>query len=289
MADMSGKKALILYYTCSHNTAKLAKEAEAAIKDAGWQAELTMLRDSEKAFSSEAPDFVILGTPVQYFTVPETALKMIQKLPDMNGIPAFVFASYGGCVANNVPYILADELSKKGAKILGGALFLTPHSCRVNGSDTLGSTEEAFGKGRPNNDDLSMLRDSVTGLAVKIENGEDEPVDLDRLKINTSGFIAKFMDITSPLKVKRAFMPHVETNSSVCTGCKKCAMVCDEGSIDYDMDDKAVIDRSTCTKCYACIEQCGEGALTTNWKQVEIIVRSANKIAKNNSKTAIVP
>ena len=83
-------------------------------------------------------------------------------------------------------------------------------------------------------------------------------------------------------------MPHVETDSNACTGCKKCAMVCDEGSIDYDTDDKAVIDRSTCTKCYACIEQCGEGALTTNWKQVEIIVRSANKIAKNNLQTSIV-
>ena len=288
MTHAAGRKALIVYHTCSQNTARIAKEAEEAIKSCGWEAEMSTLRDAGKTMTSELPGMLVLGTPVQYFTVPETALKMIRNLPRLDGIPSFVFASYGGCVSNNVPFILAGELSKKGATILGGGLFLTPHSCRINGGDTLGGTEDAFGKGRPNDGDMAMLRNAMKKLASKIDNNEEEALDLDRLKIHTAGIIAKFMDMTSPLKVKRAFMPHVKTDPDACTGCGRCAMVCDDGSIEYDENGKPIIDRHTCTKCYACIEQCNDGALTTNWKQAELVVRSANKVAKNNSKTIVV-
>ncbi|MBW1893974.1 MAG: EFR1 family ferrodoxin [Deltaproteobacteria bacterium] len=288
MLNQSERKAIILYYTCSKNTERLAKEAELVTKECGWQTESILLRTAVKEdIQPENLDFIILGTPVQYFTVPEAALKLIKKLPEFNGTPAFVFSTYGGCVTNNVPYILAKELSKKGAKIIGGAQFLAPHSCRINGDAAIGNVEEAFGKGRPNEKELDNFRDAISRAVRKIESAEAQSIDPNRLKINTMSFISSFMDSFSSLKMKRLFMPHVEINSGMCTGCKKCSIVCDSESIDYDEDDMVLIDRNTCTKCYACIEQCNEGALTTNWKQVEIIVRSMNKIAKNTTTTIV--
>lgn len=279
------RKALVLYYSCSQNTARLAKDAENTIKNCGWQVESAMLRNAVKAIPQEKPDLVVLGTPVQYFTVPEAAMKMIQNLPNFNGVPAFVFSTYGGCVSNNVPFVLATELSKKGAKIVGGAQFLAPHSCRINGNGSLGNTEEAFGKGRPNEKEINDFREVISGLVEKIENGHDKPIEPDRLKINTMSVASAFMNTFSSLKLKRVFMPHVEINSNICKSCKKCSMVCDTGSIAYDEDGKVLFNRDTCVKCYSCIEQCAEGALTTNWKQAELIVRSMNKIAKNTTTT----
>ena len=162
-----------------------------------------------------------------------------------------------------------------------------PHSCRINGNDSLGNTEEAFGKGQPKENELDIFRDVMSRLVDKIESGKDEPIELYRLKINTMSFISTFMDTFSTLKLKRVFMPHVEINTEMCKGCKTCSMVCDTGSIYYDEDDMVVINPNTCIKCYACIEQCPDGALTTNWKQAEFIVRSMNKIAKNTLTTII--
>lgn len=288
MLHQSERKALILYYTCSENTERLAKTAELVIRECGWQTESILLRKAvTKDIQLEKLDFIVLGTPVQYFTVPEAALKLIKKLPVFSGTPAFVFSTYGGCVTNNVPYILAKELSKKGAIIIGGAQFLTPHSCRINGKATIGNTEEAFGKGRPNEKELDDFRDAILRAVREIESGKEKQIDPNRLKINTMGFISSFMDSLSSLKMKRLFFPHVEINTEMCTGCKKCGVVCDSESITYDKDDTVLIDRNTCTKCYACMEQCDEDVLTINWKQAEIIVRSMNKIANNITTTII--
>ncbi|MFH2063711.1 MAG: EFR1 family ferrodoxin [Pseudomonadota bacterium] len=285
--NTSPKKTLVLYYSCSQNTARLAKEAESAIRETGWQVELAALRDFLKSGSPEKPDFIVLGTPVQYFTVPEAALKMIRNLPNYHGTPAFVFTTYGGCVSNAVPYLLANELSQKGARVIGGAQFLAPHSCRINGNRTLGNTEEAFGKGRPNDKEVTAFRTTLSQLINRIETAKDNPIDPDRMKISTMGLMSTVMETFSTLKLKRFFMPHVAIKPGMCSGCKQCSMVCDSGSIAYDTDGMVLINRNTCTKCYACIEQCPEDVLTTNWKQAELLVRTMNKIAKNTTTTIV--
>lgn len=93
--------ALVLYYTRSQNTARLAKTAEAAIAECGWQVSCMSLDKIEKKFPDKMPSLIILGTPVQYWTVPAAAMEYIQHLPDLNGCPAFVYSCYGGCVANS--------------------------------------------------------------------------------------------------------------------------------------------------------------------------------------------
>ena len=279
----SNKKALILYFSCSQHTALLAKEVEAAVTKTGWEAQCNPLRQAAQALAAEKPGFIILGTPTQYFTVPESAMRMIRNLPELNGVPAFVFSTYGGCVANNVPFMLATELFGKGARILGGAQFLTPHSCRINGDTTLGNTESAFGKGHPDDTDLGKLRSAVTELISQIDSGTEKTIPLFKLKINNMGTISTIMNATTPLKMKRMFLPHVQIVKNKCAGCQKCSEACDSGSITYDNAGTVAINRDTCTKCYACIEQCRDGVLTTRWKQAELVVRIMNKIAQETA------
>jgi len=281
------KTALILYYTRSQNTASIAKAAESAISTCGWEITRLPLTKAIKEFPTNKPSLLILGTPVQYWTVPEAAMKLIQNLPDMNGAFAFVYSCYGGCVADNVPYKLAKEMNAKGAMVIGGAQFLTPHSCRTDGNQRLGDIEEQYGKGQPNDKTLSEFTDAITLMIEAIDNNTVKPIEIDRLKINTMGTISTAMNFVSPLKMKRAFMPPVTVDQSTCKGCETCTKVCDTGSIRLNENGIAKINKKTCYRCYGCIEACPHNALTTNWKQAKLLVRSMNLIAKDTG-TSIV-
>lgn len=283
------KSALILYYTRSQNTARIAKAAESVISACGWETTRLPLAKAIKEFPTTSPSLLILGTPVQYWTVPAAAMELIQNLPDMNGSFAFVYSCYGGCVADNVPYTLAKEVNGKGARVIGGAQFLTPHSCRVDGKQRLGDMEEQYGKGQPSDKTLSEFMDTLTLLVEAIDNNTVKPIEIDRLKINTMGIISTTMNVVSPLKMKRAFMPPVTVDQSTCQGCGTCASVCDTGSIRLNENGIAKIDKKTCYRCYGCIEACPNDALTTNWKQAELLVRSMGLIAKDSGTSIVKP
>ena len=280
--------ALVLYYTRSQNTARLAKAAEGAIAKCGWQVSCMPLDKAEKKFPDKTPSLIILGTPVQYWTVPAAAMEYIQRLPNLNGCSAFVYSCYGGCVANNVPYTLAKELTAKGATAIGGAQLLTPHSCRISGGKRLGDVEGVFGKGMPDDEMLDEFKNAVTSVVRAVETGTVSPVAMDRLKMNTKGLLAAAMNPVSPLKMKRIFMPPVAVKASACEGCGACLNVCDTGSIRLDENKTATINQKTCYRCYGCMEVCPNEALNTNWKQAELLVRSMNWIAKNTEKSVFV-
>jgi len=273
--------ALILYYSRSQNTTQLAKAAEAAIAACGWQVIRMPLARAVKAFPEVDPSLVVLGVPVHYWTVPAAAMELIQNLPAMNGSHAFVYSCYGGCVTNNVPFTLAQEMTAKGARVIGGAQFLAPHSIRNAGGRRLGEEEERFGKGHPTGKALAEFADALTRAARAIETRSARPVNQDLLKINTMGFISGVMDAVSPLKMKRAFMPPVTVNPSACDGCHACSSVCDTGSIKHEGAGIVRIDQKTCYRCYGCIEVCPNNALTTNWKQAEWLVRSMKWIVRD--------
>ncbi len=280
--------ALVLYYTRSQNTARLAKAAEAAIAKCGWQVSCMSLDKAGKKFPDKTPSLIILGTPVQYWTVPAAAMEYIQQLPDLSGCSAFVYSCYGGCVANNVPYTLATELTAKGATAIGGAQLLTPHSCRIADGKRLGDVEPGFGMGLPDDGMLAEFKDAVTRVVRSVEAGPVLPVAMDRLKINTKGIMAAAMNPVSPLKMKRMFIPAVAVNSSACEGCGTCLKACDTNSIRLDENKTATINQKTCYRCYGCMEVCPNEALSTNWKQAEFIVRSMNLIAKDMEKSVFV-
>jgi ferredoxin/flavodoxin len=280
--------ALVLYYTRSQNTAQLAKAAQAAIGECGWQVACMPLDKAEKRFPKTLPSLIILGSPVQYWTVPTAAMEYIKKLPNLTGCPAFVYSCYGGCVTNNVPYTLAKELTAKGATAIGGAQLLTPHSCRIDGKKRLGDVEKIFGKGLPDEHMLAEFKEAVTRVVRFVEKGTASPLAMDRLKIHTKGHLAAVMSPVSPLKLKRRFMPPVVVNPSACQGCGECLKVCDTNSIQFDANQTATINQKTCYRCYGCMEVCPNQALGTNWKQAQLRVRSMGWLAKDMKKSVFV-
>jgi len=279
MQNMASKKrnALVLYYSCTGNTIKLADEAATSLEKDGWSVRKSSLRNASEKLKI-IPDFLVVGVPVHYWTVPSAASEMIKKMPSLDGIPAFVFCAYGGCVYHHVAQQLASELSAKGARITGGAVVLTPHSCQVSGGKRLGDIDERFGMNEPRPETIHKFSEVLISSAGQAINSAFN-ISPEDIAFSNAGAIARIMNIFLSLKKKISSMPEITFNKDNCTGCKKCINVCADRNFISNETGKVDMLRGTCDKCYACVANCSSGALSTNWKKIENLTRAMNKLA----------
>jgi ferredoxin/flavodoxin len=275
-------RALILYYSCSGNTRRLGQQAHEALLSRHWNADIFHLRDFSKEHYPHHPDLIVLGVPVQYWDIPNAAKRLIEDLPPFKGTSAFVFSTFGKCVINRVPFLLAKELKAKGCTIVGGGQIVAPHAAKVDGRQRLGDLEIAFGKGQPDDAALSKFIAVIQGIAEKIERNTASPIELAVLKkLHTRGVLASLMDYCTSNRQRMGFMPHIDHDATKCKNCHQCIAFCDAGAISCAFEKEIVIDKSRCNKCYRCIDECPSGALGTDWKQAVFWVRAIRLLAKD--------
>ena len=274
-------KALILYYSCSGNTRLLAQQAHEALLSRQWDADIFHLRDFNTDRYPHHPDLIVLGVPVQYWDIPNSARRLIESLPYYNGASAFVFSTFGNCVINRVPFLLAKELMEKGCTIVGGAQIVAPHAAKVDGRQRLGDLETAFGKGQPDDDVSRQFTAVIQGIAEKIEMKNIARIELAELKkLHTRGMLASLMEYCTSNRERMWFMPHIDHDAAKCKNCRQCIESCDAGAIGCASEKEIAIDKSRCNKCYRCIDVCPSGALGTNWKQAVFWVRAIRLLAR---------
>jgi len=277
-------KALVLYYSGSGNTKYLAENAQKALTSKHWDAETFHLRDFNKNTYPFNPDLIILGVPVHYWDIPNSAKELIRKLPEYSGTSAFVFSSFGKCVCNSVPFSLAKELIEKGCNILGGAQIVSPHAAKVDGNERLGDLEIEYGKGQPDDPTLEKFISVVRVIAEKVETNNTVHIELEELKkLHTRGVIASIMNKFSSNRDRMWFLPHIEYIRTKCEKCYKCVKSCDDNAITYTSSKEIAINKKRCNKCYKCTDVCPSGALTTNWNKVIFWTRASHLLARNPS------
>lgn len=277
------RSALILYYSCTGNTAGLAEEAAAALGEDGWSVQKSTLRKASEKLKT-IPDFLVVGVPVHYWTVPSAASLMLKKLPALNGTPAFVFCAYGGCVHHNVTQQLASELSAKGAVIAGGAVVLTPHSCPSADGKRLGDIDELFGMNEPRPSSLHEFKEAIRYSAEQTYKTKTS-LSPESLRFSNAGYVARFMNRFVSLEMKKSSMPSITYNQEKCTGCGKCISTCTAGIYTGSGSGKISILKGSCDKCFACAMNCPTGALSSNWKMVEKMSRVMHKLANGSGST----
>jgi ferredoxin/flavodoxin len=283
------KKALVLYYTCSNNTRKIAEGAEEILKNLDWEVKVLNLREYNKASDSFKPDLLILGVPVHYWEIPDAALRMIRKLPQFQNVAGFVFTTFGRCVCNSVPYDLARELQSKGVTILGGAQIAMPHSAYIDADTRIGDVEIAFGKGEPTGENWGKYQSVIQDIARRVEDGNVNEMDVNRLKkLHTRNAFGTVMNAFSKVDTRRNVMPHVQYDKEKCTQCHNCVSTCDSQAITLSGDNEIVIDKVICRKCYKCIEECSEKALDTDWEKIINWVRFVHRLTRNNTTKFVV-
>lgn len=277
-----GFRALVLYYSSSGNTRRMAIEARDVLKDMSWDVSMHHLRSYKQTTRSSDPDLIILGVPVQYWEIPDAAVRMIRALPRFDGAAGFVFSTYGKCVCNSVTHDLAMELRSKGVSILGGAQIVMPNSSPVGEKTRIGDLEESFGKGEPTEANVAAYRATIHRMAKRVENRDLDEMDTDRLKgLHTRNAIAALMDVFTTADMRRGSMPQVQHDEGRCTLCRKCMKLCDYQAISFSDEDRFSIDQKRCKVCYQCIAGCPTNALSTTWEQVSSGSRFIHQFSKN--------
>jgi len=283
------KKALVLYYTCSRNTSNIADDTGRILEGLNWKVRVSSLHSYHQNKDSFDPDLLILGAPVHYWEIPDTALGMIRRLPQFKNTSGFVFSTFGRCVCNSVPYHLARELQSKGVLILGGAQIVMPHSARMDANTRIGDVEDSFGKGEPTEENWGKYKSVIQDIAKRVENGNVNEINVNELKkLHTKNAVASIMNVCMTPGMRRNPLPYVQLDNEKCIQCHQCVAGCDNEAIKLSDDGEILLDKNLCKKCYKCIEECGEGALYTKWDQVVFWVRFVHRFSKNNKTVFVV-
>ena len=275
-------RALVLYYSSSGNTRKMAKEARHVLDNMDWDVSIHNLRSCRQAVHSSDPDLIVLGVPVQYWEIPDAAVRMIRALPQFEHAAGFVFSTYGKCVCNRVPYDLAVELQSKGVSILGGAQIVMPNSSPIGENTRIGDLEESFGRGELTETNLAKFQSSLRKIAKRVESHDLDGIDIGRLRdLHTGNAIAALMNMFTTADMRRRSMPQVQHDQGKCTLCKKCMRLCDYQAISLSAESDLSIDGKRCKVCYKCVAGCTENALSTDWEQVNSGTRFIHQFARN--------
>ncbi|MDD2586964.1 MAG: flavodoxin family protein [Syntrophomonadaceae bacterium] len=110
-------RCLMIYYSQSGTTQKVAEHICKGLKSTGYQVDLCNL-ETEKAPDTTQYDLLGIGSPVYFFNPVSDIKRYINRLPQLNGMPAFVFGAYGTDYGK-APEKLAQLLATKGAKNAG--------------------------------------------------------------------------------------------------------------------------------------------------------------------------
>ena len=105
-------KTLIICFSQTNNTLKIAECIRTGIIETTGQCDFTSLNDVDTKSLLEY-DLVGLGSPVFYYREPFNVRDFIESLPDLNGRHWFVFCTHGNVIGNFFPSVTEKLTAKK--------------------------------------------------------------------------------------------------------------------------------------------------------------------------------
>jgi flavodoxin len=113
-------KCLIIYYSDSGTTAKIAKQIAEGLVDRGWEIEQYNL-NGEQIPGVENYQLIGIGSPVYFFHTVGPIKKYVNGLPKLHGLPVFTFAAFGTNPGNAI-IELNRLLENKDASMVGSLM-----------------------------------------------------------------------------------------------------------------------------------------------------------------------
>lgn len=194
-------------------------------------------------FSSE--DLLIIGLPVYAGRLPNVLLPYLKTIR-AEGAKVIAFVNYGNRNYDNALLELRDLMREAGGRVFAAGAFIGEHAFSYE-----------LAAGRPDDEDLSKARDFASLALKKLKSLEASGPHFEDFHIkgdsNNRGYYQPLNEKGQTFDMRKV-QPKTMPN---CIDCKKCALVCPMGSIDYD--DVSQI-KGICIKCGACVKICPVGA-----------------------------
>jgi len=242
-------KSVVIYFSQTGSTKKVAEAIYSGIKSATGQCEITTLRDADARRLVEF-DLIGLGCPVFEFKTPANFKAFIESMPNLEGKHCFLFATHGldrGMIFRD----MGEVLFQKGLTVIGY------HSCY--GEVRMPSIPRPyFTDGHPDSFDLNEAADF----------GKEMVERSLRVSLGEMGLIPDILSMK-----ERIFPPEpsveMKLNEEKCRYpiCRLCVDHCPvEGCIDLSQDPVVFAQKEKCLNCYFCWKICPNGAVEADWE-----------------------
>jgi ferredoxin/flavodoxin len=247
-------RVLIFYHSASGNTSWIALKLAEILKEYEVAVVTCNIAHRPTLIDFSCYDLVGFGCPVMGFRPSFAMTSFIDSLPPQNDVPAFIFTTYTGILANT-PWMLANRLRRQGFVVVTHKNFFSEVSWPI-----LRAVGIMSNYGKPNEESLAYVRKYVQELSLVMKeltaNRALQSSEIAYSKFNPFYYLGL---INTPGKL-RIMMGKKKIVEEKCTQCGYCKIYCAVGAITLNpyptFDEK-------CTGCWGCFNICPEGAIKT--------------------------
>ena len=243
-------KSLIVYFTQGGTTAQVAGAIAAGLRSKEHRVDLHNINDGQPP-RLDGYGLLGIGLPVYNYRPPFKVMEYLHDLPELTGLPVFVFLLYG-TLPGDTGNMVRRALTRKGGHEVGyfkargidyylgylkrGYLF-SPDNPTALELDAA----QAFGR--------SIADQIARGGYIRHEDDNPPPIVYRLERFLTNRWFVKFM-------YSRLFL----VKSKKCTSCGLCMKVCPAGNITENRNGHPVWGRN-CLLCFYCEMKCPTGAI----------------------------
>jgi flavodoxin/NAD-dependent dihydropyrimidine dehydrogenase PreA subunit len=248
-------KTLIIYFSQTSNTRKIAECIHDGIIDAKSECIMKALNDVEPTSLSDY-ELIGIGSPVFWYKEPFNVQDFIEALPEQEGRHWFVFCTHGNIIGNFFPSV-TKKLNKRGATVIGF------HNTYANITVPF-YPRPSYTSGHPDSYDFEQARAfgrEIVERSLKItHNGDDfipkpEPV-------SSQEWIEESKVLTK--EAIKNFMPKFSINTDTCIQCHECEENCPVQGIDIEAEPPRIQD--PCIYCWRCVTICPTLSVEADWE-----------------------
>ncbi|NHJ21845.1 MAG: 4Fe-4S ferredoxin [Candidatus Lokiarchaeota archaeon] len=241
---------LILYFSATGNTAKIAKVINEKFKEEGFKvtmSDITPLGDRQRKINFEPYQGVVFGAPTHARRAPRVLRDWLRTL-DGKGKKCSMFFTYGGFGVHPAHYSTREILKEQNFIVVSSADFLGSHTFNLGGWRAL--------EDRPSELDFEVAKDYVE-LTCKRFTGED-----DRIlgELEKTEYTEEQLNFAETLRFKKVTQLPTRYGEE-CIMCLDCENFCPTGAMDAESGEA---DKEKCIACLGCVYICPEKVLKIN-------------------------
>lgn len=241
-------KCLIVFFSQTNSTRKIAESIGQTIAAYGWDVDLKNIK-YDKVDNVKEYDLLGFGTPVYYYRLPFLVKDYLESLPDLNNKAVFSFISYGSYFFD-VPTEIKNILKDKNTVNIG---FFA-----ARGADKyLGYLKQGvlFSEGHPNKKELTQAKKFAQSLMESFQAKSSSENIYNYRRRNEKGVIYNCESLLTNRWLINNIYSRLFSSSDNCLGCGKCVEECPQDNIILDSRKRPKWGNS-CELCFICEMVC---------------------------------
>ena len=250
-------KTVIIYFSQTDNTRKVAEKIRAGIIENTGQCDLVNMEEVDSS-SLAGYDLLGLGCPVFYYKEPFNVREFMLGLPQLKNKHWFVFCSHGAVMGQTL-LSMTECLEKKGALVIGSHHTYAGITVPFYPKHTLTT-------GHPDNQDLLEAFDfgkAIVKCSKAVANGDTScitkpsPAPEEWARDEANKLTCEFLS---------RVMPRLSINLETCDQCGECQDSCPVDGIDIESDPPRI--QEPCIYCLHCASVCPTCSIEADWSQL---------------------